>query len=75
MLCSDCTHAVKRDSGKAMLATVTDNASNPTLKASTGNTSDNLWSWGNLPIGYALNGSGDPVELPSDQESEWAPSI
>ena len=63
------------DSGKAMLATIANNASNPTLTASTGSTSDNLWSWGNLPIGYALNRSGDPVELPSDQESEWIASI
>jgi len=63
------------DSGKAILATMTNNSSNQTLKASTGNTSDNLWSWGTVPIGYALNRSGDPVELPSDQEAEWTPSI
>jgi len=63
------------DSGKAVLANITDNASNQTLKASTGNASDNFWSWGSVPIGYELNKSGDPLELPSDQEAEWTPSI
>ena len=63
------------DSGRAILSTISNNASNQTLNASNGNRSENLWSWGTLPIGYTQNGSGDPVELPNVQESEWIPSI
>ena len=32
-----------------------------------------LWSWGQIPIGYKLDASGKLVKLPTQEE--WVPSI
>ena len=37
------------------------------------NSSENLWSWGNIPVGYSLNKFGKLIENSTD--TEWEPSI
>jgi len=45
------------------------NASNLTEN----NSLENLWSWGNIPVGYSLNKFGKLIE--NTTEAEWEPSI
>jgi hypothetical protein len=52
-------------------ATSAINQTNQTGKSST-DAAEGLWSWGNVPIGYALNKSGSLISLANQ---EWVPSI
>jgi hypothetical protein len=45
------------------------NQTNNTKKGTPGD----LWSWGQIPIGYKLDESGKLVRLPTQEE--WVPSI
>ena len=71
------------DAGRLVLESITNNTTNlsanetsslpiPVLNASQSAKSD-LWSWGTIPVGYAMNESGKPVRLPTTEE--WHPSI
>ena len=67
--------------GKAVLNSLGVNNSSQVAEALAGNTSnltgnnslENLWSWGNIPVGYSLNKFGKLVENTTD--TEWEPSI
>lgn len=48
---------------------ITINQTNNTKKEMAGD----LWSWGQIPIGYKLDASGKLVKLPAHEE--WVPSI
>jgi hypothetical protein len=76
---------ISRDSGMAILANLTGSSSSPSAAQEsilqnqtnqTGNTSllsnDDLWSWGQIPIGYEVSDNGTLINL---AEQEWAPSI
>jgi hypothetical protein len=68
-------------SGKAVLNSLGVNNSSQATEALAGNTSNltginslgNLWSRGNIPVGYSLNKFGKLVE--NTTEAEWRPSI
>ena len=68
-------------SGKAVLDSLGVNNSSQASGALAGNASnltgnnsqDNLWSWGNIPVGYSLNKFGKLIE--NTTEAEWRPSI
>ena len=76
---------IGRDNGMTILEKLTINSSdqsdnnatsalnqtNQTGKFST-DTAEGLWSWGNTPVGYALNKSGSLIRLANQ---EWVPSI
>jgi hypothetical protein len=67
-------------SGKAVLNSLGVNNSSQASGALAGNASnltgnnslDNLWSWGNIPVGYSLNKFGKLVQNATE---EWRPSI
>ena len=67
--------------GKAVLNSLGVNNSSQVAEALAGNTSnltgnnslENLWSWGNIPVGYSLNKFGKLIE--NTTEAEWRPSI
>ncbi len=44
------------------------NRKNPKME-----TAEDLWSWGQIPIGYKLDASGKLIRLPTREE--WVPSI
>ena len=68
-------------SGKAVLDSLVVNNSSQASGALAGNASnltgnnslENLWSWGNIPVGYSLDKSGNLVQNSTD--TEWEPSI
>ena len=68
-------------SGKAVLDSLGVNNSSQASGALAGNASnltgnnslENLWSWGNIPVGYSLNKFGKLIE--NTTEAEWRPSI
>ena len=76
---------IGRDNGMTILEKLTINSSdqsdnnatsalnqtNQTSKSSF-DAAEGLWSWGTIPIGYALNKSGDLISL---SNQEWAQSI
>jgi hypothetical protein len=67
-------------SGKAVLNSLGVNNSSQASGALAGNASnltgnnslDNLWSWGNIPVGYSLNKFGKLVQNATE---DWRPSI
>jgi hypothetical protein len=61
------------DSGKAILKQVASvNITDQTTKASQGD----LWNWGKIPMNYALDKSGKPIEEASDDEDNtWLEAI
>ncbi len=77
---------IDRDNGMAILNSLTDNESNTSTQSpiaaniSSGQNNDtenkaegDLWSWGEIPVGYERNESGTLKRLPSQEE--WVPSI
>jgi hypothetical protein len=73
------------NAGKSVLENITNITFNQTLNVSWINISSNqiinntegtpgdLWSWGNLPIGYTLNEFGKLTNITNNVD--WAPSI
>lgn len=61
------------DSGKAILEQVASvNVTDQTTKASQGD----LWNWGKIPMNYALDKSGKPIEEAStDDDNAWLEAI
>jgi hypothetical protein len=61
------------DSGKAILEQVASvNVTDQTTKASQGD----LWNWGKIPMNYALDKSGKPIEVAStDDDNTWLEAI
>jgi hypothetical protein len=61
------------DSGKAILNQVASvNITDQTTKASQGD----LWNWGKIPMNYAIDKSGKPIEEASeDEDNTWLESI
>lgn len=65
-----CSHAFATiqlggDSGRAILQNIAANrTSNQTVQES--NSTNDLWSWGSIPVGHLLNSSGMLTETPKD---------
>ena len=51
------------DAGRAILVTIANNSTNQTDLNSQNQT--DLWSWGKMPVGHALNSSGELVSIPT----------
>jgi len=75
---------IGRDNGMAILNSLADNTSKSSNQSSNTtnvdlgnntreNAAEDLWSWGQIPLGYKRNESGALVKLPSQEE--WVPSI
>jgi hypothetical protein len=67
---------IGKDNGMAILNSLADNASNTSnaTNISSGQTNNtDLWSWGEIPLGYKRNDSGTLERQPSQEE--WVPSI
>ena len=67
---------IGKDNGMAILNSLADNASNTSnaTNISSGQTNNtDLWSWGEIPLGYKRNESGTLERQPSQEE--WVPSI
>jgi len=67
---------IGKDNGMAILNSLADNASNTSnaTNISSGQTNNtDLWSWGEIPVGYKRNESGTLERQPSQEE--WVPSI
>jgi hypothetical protein len=59
------------DNGRAILETIAaNNTTNQTesLNATAATASGDLWSWGAIPVGHALNESGELVMLPTETD-------
>ncbi len=58
------------DTGKAILVTIANNSTNQT-ELNNESTLD-LWSWGRMPVGHALNSSGKLVSIPTTTDGSVA---
>jgi len=83
VLLSAGTVDISRESGMDILANLTDisqnqsqnatqNATAANLSSSGAAASSDLWSWGDIPLGYTLDENGT---LTRDASEEWKPSI
>jgi hypothetical protein len=53
------------DNGRAILETIAANNTTNQTESLNATVSGDLWSWGTLPVGHALNESGELVMLPA----------
>jgi hypothetical protein len=54
------------DNGRAILQKIAANSTTSNQTDQSNNSTDDLWSWGSVPVGHLLNSSGGLVETPNE---------
>jgi hypothetical protein len=54
------------DNGRAILQKIAANSTTSNQTDQSNNSTNDLWSWGSVPVGHLLNSSGELAETPNE---------